>query len=87
MSNINNFNNNEQQMIFCRACGKQHERNAELCPNCGKKNSGYFFKWQYALILIQIIMLLFIMFGTIQSCVAINRQQQMTEQMMRAMRI
>ena len=74
-----------EQMIYCNSCGQQHERNLEMCPNCGKKNSKYYLKWQYILVLIQAIMLVFIMFGTIHGCVALERQQKATEQMMRSM--
>ena len=30
-----------EQLIFCTACGKQFEKNAEMCPHCGKKKFNY----------------------------------------------
>jgi predicted amidophosphoribosyltransferase len=26
-----------EQMIYCTACGNQFDKNAEMCPHCGKK--------------------------------------------------
>ena len=31
-----------EQLIYCTACGKQFEKNAEMCPHCGKKKFNYF---------------------------------------------
>jgi len=75
---------NEQQMTFCRNCGKQIEKKESICPHCEAKTGKYYINMQNAQIAINLLTFIMVIYLTIavanigSSLNDINRQMQRT---------